>query len=982
MTSQCSDKSRKRGQKRERRRKKGWFRKRTALGEPVETELSGRLARARAGGVPLTKGFRLFAEQAMGADFSPVRIHRDTAADQLARSINALAFTNTTHIFFRSGQYDEQSASGRRLLAHELTHILQQNSSLKSIKGTHLQTRAEIQRQKAPEAARKRVVGKFQFIDEANKVLGETTVTAYQDIPPGVYDAIFTPPDRPVKVTFSQLGITIKVLELSRKHLRLQAKAARIQLVVAEPGAKKRPTKEPEEAYGKAHPGSKYGVFGWLKLPQKAIDLLETMVTVLGDTDEALALKELLELVKDIVENRSEIKSLLGDSDRLVSVLLGIENGGEATSKSQEQVQKAIGTALSKLEQWVNKPILQRKVRKTPETRGLLKFIAKLRKLFGKVRLVLRPVFKGRAAFQSALGTIEAVLEEIPVLEELWEKAESGAISSETKRLIKAFSTELAKGIQGRLEAVRESLSLRIATFTEHDLVSKEEVAGAITSALPMLLPRPLKKLAQKIRKIPGVETVSDQVVKKILPNFVVEIIVEVINDLVRDLVKRLSPTIKEAQRKIESIFKATEAKLVEYLIPEITKIFVQPYLRPGAARVEEPGPAFHALLTRSREHGLPDDIRGEFEAVLGHDFGGVRVHHDAAAQTASDAIRAAAFTIGPHIYFSHGQYTPGTSEGRRLLAHELTHVVQQRRGLQAGVIQRDAKKQTEKLTEGLTKPFVRHVGGKLVRGIKEAKKFSPTPEEIERMRAQTRGIIGKTPESILLPEGYRYVREKRTGKLRAIRRLTKWISHLDPLRIAKDKRTGTIQIQYGRFRARVPEEVKEFIARLKIKFPLLKQSGLKAIHRGYGKGSAEEAGRTTQKRWTFIARLRNNSNVQIDDIMPDGTLHEVKTRQEGSRRLEKEKDPQSPEYRELVDQMIRQSQFIEENGLPKPGIWETDNEDMEYVLQRIITESRRPITTIGVSRRRRMKGKLTYRPAGITNIKVKPHGTHPLKYE
>lgn len=62
----------------------------------------------------------------------------------------------------------------------------------------------------------------------------------------------------------------------------------------------------------------------------------------------------------------------------------------------------------------------------------------------------------------------------------------------------------------------------------------------------------------------------------------------------------------------------------------------------------------------------------------FGHDFSRVRIHSDAAAAASARAERAHAYTLGEHVVFGHGRYAPATTEGRRLLAHELAHVVQQ----------------------------------------------------------------------------------------------------------------------------------------------------------------------------------------------------------------------------------------------------------------------------------------------------------------
>jgi hypothetical protein len=77
---------------------------------------------------------------------------------------------------------------------------------------------------------------------------------------------------------------------------------------------------------------------------------------------------------------------------------------------------------------------------------------------------------------------------------------------------------------------------------------------------------------------------------------------------------------------------------------------------------------------------GAPLDTgtRSFMEERLGHDFGSVRVHADGPGAEAADQLSARAFTVGAHVAFAAGRYAPGTAEGKELLAHELTHVVQQ----------------------------------------------------------------------------------------------------------------------------------------------------------------------------------------------------------------------------------------------------------------------------------------------------------------
>lgn len=83
----------------------------------------------------------------------------------------------------------------------------------------------------------------------------------------------------------------------------------------------------------------------------------------------------------------------------------------------------------------------------------------------------------------------------------------------------------------------------------------------------------------------------------------------------------------------------------------------------------------------RGRGRPLEDATRTDMEQSLGHDLSGVRVHTDSDAHSLNEAVGARAFTTGSDVFFKSGTYDPGSSSGRELLAHELTHVVQQRSG-------------------------------------------------------------------------------------------------------------------------------------------------------------------------------------------------------------------------------------------------------------------------------------------------------------
>jgi hypothetical protein len=87
----------------------------------------------------------------------------------------------------------------------------------------------------------------------------------------------------------------------------------------------------------------------------------------------------------------------------------------------------------------------------------------------------------------------------------------------------------------------------------------------------------------------------------------------------------------------------------------------------------------------------LSTSERTFFEPRMGYDFGAVRIHTDGDAQRSARRLNARAYTVGSDIVFGRGEYVPQTKRGKALLAHELTHVLQQSAGLRDRVrMQRD----------------------------------------------------------------------------------------------------------------------------------------------------------------------------------------------------------------------------------------------------------------------------------------------------
>ena len=105
------------------------FRTKEMSGENAEItpDLESRINAIEGGGQPLPESERAFFELRFGCDFSKVRVHTDSRAAESARAVNARAFTVGQDVVFEAGQYAPGRNEGRRLMAHELTHVLQQS---------------------------------------------------------------------------------------------------------------------------------------------------------------------------------------------------------------------------------------------------------------------------------------------------------------------------------------------------------------------------------------------------------------------------------------------------------------------------------------------------------------------------------------------------------------------------------------------------------------------------------------------------------------------------------------------------------------------------------------------------------------------------------------------------------------------------------------------------------------------------------------
>jgi hypothetical protein len=141
-------------------------------------------------------------------------------------------------------------------------------------------------------------------------------------------------------------------------------------------------------------------------------------------------------------------------------------------------------------------------------------------------------------------------------------------------------------------------------------------------------------------------------------------------------------PLEREADRVAQQVLSAPAEARFENALPRVQRFTTQP-----GSGVEVAPPSVDQALA---ETGRPLDsaTRNDMEWRFGHDFSRVRVHSGVAAERSARELNANAYTLGQHVVFGAGRLSPDSRAGRRLIAHELAHVIQQ--GAESMTVRRD----------------------------------------------------------------------------------------------------------------------------------------------------------------------------------------------------------------------------------------------------------------------------------------------------
>jgi len=170
--------------------------------------------------------------------------------------------------------------------------------------------------------------------------------------------------------------------------------------------------------------------------------------------------------------------------------------------------------------------------------------------------------------------------------------------------------------------------------------------------------------------------------------------------------------------------------------------------LQRRAATLHEPTtvPPIVSEVLHSPGQPLDTNTRAFMEPRFGHDFSGVRVHTDAKAAESARAVNALAYTAGQDMVFGGGQYLPGTTMGQKLMAHELTHVVQQSSASSGRQLQ---GKLTVNQPGDAFEQEADAVAGRVMAGVYASASLTPSPPTIQRETPGGSDAEKKPPQKI-----------------------------------------------------------------------------------------------------------------------------------------------------------------------------------------------------------------------------------------
>ncbi len=229
----------------------------------------------------------------------------------------------------------------------------------------------------------------------------------------------------------------------------------------------------------------------------------------------------------------------------------------------------------------------------------------------------------------------------------------------------------------------------------------------------------------------------------------------------------------QEADRVAEHVMRMSPADMSKGQNGSRAQPLVQRRASSGAGGLAEAPPSVHEVLNATGQP-LEPALQQDMEQRFGYDFSGVRVHSGAAAEQSAQDVNANAYTVGNDIVFNTGRFAPSTNAGWGLLAHELTHVVQQQSAVSVmlhpveKVLKFTAKYLAKRTSKTVSKHVARHarrIGGRAIHSVfKQPKKIKIMIEGAVREAAELAAKHAKLPATSALREGAITVARQTTG--------------------------------------------------------------------------------------------------------------------------------------------------------------------------------------------------------------------------
>lgn len=552
-------------------------------------------------GQALDTATRAFMEPRLSRDFSQVRIHRDAKAAESARAVNALAYTVGNHIVFGAGSFDPGAKAGRRLLAHELVHVTQQQTQKRSL----------VQRQQG---------GPTQVdLPQPEECEGRLDITKeFNDFLAGLPALLQNAPDFTAEQRVSFKGEfdrflqieggvnvkTFKVISCDKINSDLTVGGETV-------GALVDPNKK--EIRLSKNTAKLMDDFKQNKDKASLAKLLETLAHEKRHVTLGAALKVDPKGVRpdraDTAADKAEYRA-----QEILAVTEEIAVGRMAFGKPFA-VSVATQEKLRRQKNLIRNYVTEDEYKRL---RGII--IKKLRERYGfehncdnALTLgVISSMDHGRW-FQCVTGAPGGIVPPVPddlhICQGFCDTQSKEAGPSENEEDVKVQRKATDAGSSGPAAAPRA-----------HGLL--ESASGGLRINEPN----------------DAFEQEADRMANKVVKG------------------ENAGP-----DRSLSQIGSGTS-------LQQKSNGNVSPSVAP---------PIVHEVL-RSPGQSLDPITRSFMESRLGHDFSRVHIHTDSRASESARAVNAVAYTVGDSIAFAAGSYSPQSTEGRRLLAHELAHTIQQ----------------------------------------------------------------------------------------------------------------------------------------------------------------------------------------------------------------------------------------------------------------------------------------------------------------